>query len=238
MAVSTLRKAAVLMASLPETQAAELFGLLTPDEAAAVSAEMAALGDVSPDERAAVLREFAEIEQTQLPSIGPKHLRLDRPHPAHGAEEASPFEFLHDFAPDELLVLLADEQPQTLALVLSYLPAQLAAAALAEMPPERQTVVVGRIAAMGLPSEEVVRMVAEAVRRRAFGEAAPRTPHSMPSGVAGVVKLLNAMVPAAERRLLGDLAEADPALHGKIRQAMFGADVAACGEWNVSAAAC
>ena len=56
--------------------------------------------------------------------------------------------------------------------------------------------------------------------------------------MTNVVKMLNVMVPAAERRLLGDLAQADPDLHREIRRAMFGADVAACGEWNVTGAAC
>jgi len=113
---------------------------------------------------------------------------------------------------------LADEQPQTLALVLSHLPAQLAAETLAAMSPERQTAIIGRIAAMDPPSEEVVRTVAEAVRRRVFGDAAPRTPHSAPSGVTNVVRMLNVMVPAAERRLLGDLAQAETlyrALHAE-----------------------
>jgi len=237
-AVSTLRKAAVFVASLPEPQAEGLLARLTPDEAAAVADEMAVLGEIAPGERDAVLREFAEADCPRFHSTGTRHLRLDRPHSMHDAADASPFQFLYDRDACELLSLLADEQPQTLALVFSYLPAQLAAETLAAMPPDRQTAVIGRIAAMGRPSEDVVRTLAEAVRRRVFGDVAPRTPHSMPIGVTNVVKMLNVMVPVAERRLLGDLAQADPDLHREIRRAMFGADVAACGEWNVTGAAC
>jgi len=48
--------------------------------------------------------------------------------------------------------------------------------------------------------------------------------------------MLNVMEPAAERRLLGELAEADPQLVGKIRKALFGVDVAACANWGTVAA--
>ena len=55
-------------------------------------------------------------------------------------------------------------------------------------------------------------------------------------GVACVVRMLNAMEPAAERELLGELAEADPELVEQIRRAMFGADVAGCQEPSVAEA--
>ena len=49
--------------------------------------------------------------------------------------------------------------------------------------------------------------------------------------------MLNVMEPAAERRLLGKLAEADPELIREIRRAMFGVDVAAHEGWSVAEAA-
>lgn len=241
MADKTLRKAAVFIASLPKRQAEELLVRLTPDEAAAIVDEMASLGDITPGEQDAILREFADIEDEpvqRLYSPRYQYLRVDKPHPLHEASDASPFEFLFSLDAEELELLLADEQPQTLALVLANLPAQLAAETLATMPPEQQTSVIGRIASMDRPSEDVVYTVAEAIRRRMFGDVPPQTPHSQPIGVVNVVKMLNLMVPAAERRLLGDLAQADPDLHRAIRCAMFGDDVAECGEWNVSGTAC
>ena len=124
---------------------------------------------------------------------------------------------------------MAGEHPQAIALVLSYLPPQQAAALLAELTPEEQFSVVCRIATMGEASPEVVRDVENGLKRRSRRAVGRPTGNR---GVAHVVRILNVMEPAAERRLLGKLAEADPQLVREIRRAMFGVDVAACEEWD------
>ena len=81
---------------------------------------------------------------------------------------------------------------------------------------------------MEQPSREIVSELAAALQRRLRG------PVSVPfqRGLARVAKMFGAMCPATERKLLAGIAQADPDLLCKIRRAMFGADVAACGEWN------
>jgi flagellar motor switch protein FliG len=246
-ATSDIRKAAVFVASLPKPQADALLARLSAIESAALQQEIDAVGPVALEEQLAVLREVADAErgrtavpqqqsQPQPAALG-KTLRFDRPHPVHVESEDSPFAFLHAFTPEELLVLLGEEQPQTLAVVFVHLPADLAGDVLEKMPAERQTAVIARIAAMNSPDPTVVQSVADAVYHRAFGDVEPRTPHSLPTGVHSVVRMLNVMTPSIERRLLDAIAASDPDLHRAIRLAMFGADVAACGEWNVSDAA-
>ena len=87
---------------------------------------------------------------------------------------------------------------------------------------------------MSEPSPEVVRDVENGLKRRLSAAIGRPTGNR---GVASVVRMLNVMEPAAERRLLGKLAEADPQLVREIRRAMFGVDVAACEEWDVAEAA-
>jgi flagellar motor switch protein FliG len=139
---------------------------------------------------------------------------------------AAPFQFLHGLSVADLSWLLADEQPQTAAFVLAHLPADQAAAAIDSLDPERQAAVLGRIAALGTPPAEIVRDVAAGLERRLA--AAGRKPRA---GLLGVVKLLNSMRPADERKLLGAIGQADPGLLGEIRRVMFGDDVAACAAW-------
>ena len=228
MATANLRKAAVLVMSLPQPQAAELLGRLTPQQAAAVSGEMAGLRQFAGGEQAAVVREFLQRSRHTSCAV--------RPSLAHGTRSvpatSSPFQFLHGLDAEDLLALLADEQPQTTALVLSCLPAPRAAELIDLLQPERQAAVVGRIAAMEQPRPEIVGDVAAAIQRRLAG--ARRKPRV---GLLGVVRMLNSMQPAAERTLLGQIAEADPDLLGEIRRAMFGDDVAACAGWDVVEAA-
>jgi flagellar motor switch protein FliG len=213
MATAGIRKAAVVLSSLPEKQAVGLLGQMTAAEAAAVRGEMAGLDRLGPRRRQAVLQEFAARATASH----------DRCETASG-RDSSAFQLLHGMETEDLLALLADEHPQTVALVLSHLPADQAAKALGAMPPEPQAPLMRRIAMMDEPSLEIIRDVEEAIRRRLNGvESAGAS-----IGMTSVVKMLGAMRPADQRRLLGEIAQADAELLGGIRQAMFGADVAGC----------
>jgi flagellar motor switch protein FliG len=220
MAIATLRKAAVFLASLPKPQATALLAKLSPDEAAAVSTEMAATGQVAREEQEAVMRDFA--------ASGALKAENSR------AAETSPFTFLCSLDAQELLTLLGDEHPQTIALVLSNLPARQAAETLATLPPDQQASVIGRIAAMEQPSREIIHDIAKAIRHRLSGPV--RAP--IGRGLSRVAKMFGAMCPAAERKLLESIAQADPDLLSKIRRAMFGPDVAACAQANSGSTAC
>ncbi len=219
MAIAAVRKAAIFLKCLPKPQAAALLATLSRTEAAAVSAEMATIGEVSGEEEDAVIREFA---------AGAFRAEKNR------AAEASPFAFLHGLDAQELLTLIGDEHPQTIALVLSQLPARQAAETLAVLSAAQQASVVSRIATTEQPSREIVGELAAAIRRRLSGPVRDR----VGKGLSSVAKMFGAMRPAAERKLLQGIAQADPELLRKIRLAMFGADVAACAEENLSSAAC
>jgi flagellar motor switch protein FliG len=221
MATSNLHKAAVLMLSLPEGQAAQLLARLEPHQATAVNAEISGLRDIRGTEQQAVVREFAAAANAAV---------LVHRRPA----ETAPFEFLDEVDADVLLDALAEEQPQTIALILSYASAPQAAMVLANLPPEQQLSVVCRMATMNETSPEVVRDVEDGLKRRLAGPIDRPVDHR---GVTSVIRMLNAMQPAAERKLLGDLAEAAPELVREIRRAMFGVDVPVYGECNVVGAA-
>jgi flagellar motor switch protein FliG len=224
MPTATLRKAAVFLASLPEPQAAKLLATLSPEQAAAVSAEIALIGDVAGEEQEAVLCEFAAAEP----------LDFEEAPIEASAAKTLPFEFLHGLDTSDLLSLFGDEHPQTVALILSQLPAEQAAAAVSAFTPDRQTQVLNRIAKMSKPSEEIIAEVADALRRRLAG------PVSVPisTGMTRVVKMFGSMRPVAERKVLSGIAEADPDLLHAIRCAILGPDVASCGEWTFTGAAC
>jgi flagellar motor switch protein FliG len=145
----------------------------------------------------------------------------------------SPFRFLHGLGIETVLAALADERPQTIALVVSHLPAPQAAEIIDSLASERQAAVLGQVAAMDLPDPEVVCDVAAGVQRRLAAAEGRKSRH----GLASVVKMLNAMPPVPERELLGSIAQSDPELLREIRRAMFGADVAACCDWDLLAAA-
>jgi flagellar motor switch protein FliG len=221
MAIANLHNAAVLLLSLPKQQAAELFDCLEPDQAAAVTAEMGRLKEIDATEGEAVAREFAAASATSAADRQPA--------------EAVPFEFLCDFDSEDLLPLIAGEHPQIIALILSYLPPEQAADLLAGLSVDEQLAIVCRIAEMAEPSPEVIRDVEEGLRSCLSGGSDRPVGKR---GVASVVRMLNVMEPAIERKLLGELAEAEPELEREIRRAMFGVDVAARREPDMTEAAC
>lgn len=218
--IKNLRKAAVVLQSLSKEQAAALLGKLEPEQAAAVTAEMGGLPKVDDTERDAVTREFAQARVREV-----RHRQ---------AVDHVPFEFLNNLDGHALLDLIADEHPQTIALVLSCLSPSQSAAAIAELTPEQQLSVVCRIATMSEPSPEAVRDVEQGLHRRMFG--APRRPTSH-CGVTSVIRMLNVMEPATERKLLSDLSESAPELVREIRRVMFGVDVPVYGSGDLARAA-
>ena len=233
MAIANLRKAAAFLSSLPKQQAAGLLAALTPEQAAAVSAEMAAAGPIGREEQEAVKRELAASDSFRRQG----HRNGDCPNFRVSENGTVPFdadfEFLDGLGPDDLLALIGEERPPTIALILSGLPAPQAAEVIAMLPADQQAAVIGRIATMQQPSEEILSDVADGLRQRLTGPV--RVP--VGRGMARVVKMFGAMPPAAERKLLGDIAEADPDLLWDIRRAMFGEDVAACADAELSGVA-
>ncbi len=209
MATPNLRKAAILLHGLPPTLAAELQGKLPPQHRHAVGREIEALGEVDRAAEEAVMREFAGASATLLDQLK--------------QAAAVPFRFLHDVDADTLLSLIADEHPQTIALLLSYLPPEQAASVLAELGFDVQLSVLCRLATMREVSPEAVRDVERGLKHRLAGAAA--SPRAV-GCVAGVVEMFHAMDPVAERRLLGKLADVAPELAQAIRHAMSGIDLA------------
>src|SRR5262245_29454317 len=111
MADEHLRKAAILLLSLPDEQAAALLAKLTPQQAELVSAEFARLGQLSREEQQAVIREFARAN-----SSAPSGTELE------AGAAPRPFSELMSVDPQDLLVFIQGEHPQTIALILAYLP--------------------------------------------------------------------------------------------------------------------
>ena len=122
MAASDVRKAAVLLMSLPAAQAVQVIGNLPSCDRDAIVTAIAHVNQAAVDERQSVCNEFAA---------------------------AGRFDFLVGADRRSLAALLSDERPQTIAVVAAQLPAAQAVEMLAELPPELQNDVVGRIATRG-----------------------------------------------------------------------------------------
>jgi flagellar motor switch protein FliG len=230
--MSDLRKAAVLLMSLPEEQAVQLMAKLQPKQVEQVSIEIAKLGRLSGEEQEAVIHEFADANPNSLglagggldvakslveKALGNKaSTTLDI---VRQSIEAMPFGFLKKVDPQNLLTFIIDEHPQTIALVLSHLPPAYGAEIVKGLPAERQLAVIRRIAHMGQTNPEVIHEVERGLESRMA--SLMQQSFEKAGGVNSVAEILNVSDRSTERALLESLSQDDPELVEEIRRLMF-----------------
>jgi flagellar motor switch protein FliG len=165
-----LKKAAVLLRSLDADTAAMMLGQLSAEEATAIRAAMRTLGPIAADDQADVV---AELRGAHSPKKSSRHSDVElslsssfdngQPGRTYTAGSATTrpnrFEFLESAPTQALVPYLAREHAQTIAVVLSHLAPQRAAAVLAALPPKAQADTIERLSALGETDPESVTVV-------------------------------------------------------------------------------
>ena len=232
MATNDIRKAAVLLMSLPPDQAGQLLSKLEPKQVEAVSIEIAKLDSISGEEQETTINEFAASNPGGLSAkAGGLEVAKQLVEKALGTKagqtldnvrqsiEALPFGFLQKVDCQNLLTFLMDEHPQTIALILSHLPPQQASEIISGLPADRQMPVVRRIATMGQTSPEIIKEVERGLEHRMANLMSQEFKKA--GGVDSVAEMLNVIDRATERSLMENLAREDPDLVEEIRRLMF-----------------
>ena len=230
--MTSLRKAAVLLMSLPQEDAAQLLTKLSPKEVEAVSIEIAKLTCVGGDEQEQVITEFATANPgASAGGAGGLDVAKALVERALGKNanstidnvrqqiEAVPFGFLKNVDSQNLLTFIIDEHPQTIALILCHLAPVQAADIVAGLPSDRQLSVVRRIATMGQTNPEIINEVERGLESRIAGVMSQSFENA--GGVESVAEVLNVIDRATERSLLENLAQESPDLVEEIRRLMF-----------------
>jgi flagellar motor switch protein FliG len=232
MGSTEMRKAAVLLMSLPEEQAATLLAKLDQKQVEAVGIEIAKISNISPEEQEQAIQDFAASSPTALTggsgglpvaktllerALGKNaNATLDN---VRLSIEALPFGFLQKVDTQNLLTFIIDEHPQTIALILSHMSPGQAALLIGGLHSERQLSVIRRIATMGQTSPEIIHEVEKGLEHRMSSVMSQQFENA--GGVAAVAEILNVTDRATERSLLENLAQEDPDLVEEIRRLMF-----------------
>ena len=166
-----LRKAAVLLRSLDVDTAAVMLGRLSSEEAATIRAAMRAVGQVDTGDQAEVVAELRGTRPAKIASgAGDVELSLSSSFTGESygertalsstgggfANSSNRFEFLENAPTRALVPHLAREHAQTIAVVLSHLPPERAAAVLAALPQKVQAETVERLSTLGETDPECV----------------------------------------------------------------------------------
>lgn len=226
------RKAAALMITLGTEASAKLLARLPPDAIDRVALELMRMPAVDSSIRDAILEEayaglFAHAgvlpggENYALELFGQAfgqnkaHELLDR---VQQAQQVIPFDFLRDIDPVQGAGLLADEHPQTIAIVLAHLDPRGAARILVQFDAPVQVEVAKRIALTEQITPEAVQIVEDGLRRKLSSVV---TDVTSLGGTRPLAHVLNQVGRTNERQILTALGEQDSQLADEVRRFMF-----------------
>jgi flagellar motor switch protein FliG len=133
--------------------------------------------------------------------------------------QIKPFSLVRKADPRQLVNIIAQEHPQTIALILSHISAEQSAVVLSELPPELQSDIARRVAVMERTSPEVLKEVEKVLDQRL--SAVVSQDFTQAGGIPSVVGILNLVDRATEKRILEELERQDAELAEEIRKRMF-----------------
>ena len=228
-----VEKAATLLIALGPEKSAQIFKHLKEEEIEQLTLEIANTSSVSPSTKERVLNEFYEVCLAQQyiaeGGIGYAKELLEK---ALGEEKAKtviskltaslqvrPFEFIRKTDPSQLLNFIQDEHPQTIALILSYLPPAQSSMVVSALPPEKQADVAKRIAQMDRTSPDVIKQVEKVLERKL--SSLVNQDYTIVGGVDAIVEILNSVDRGTEKHIMETLEVEEPELADEIRKKMF-----------------
>ena len=135
------------------------------------------------------------------------------------AMQVMPFEFLKRADPQQLLGFIQDEHPQTIALILAYMPMSQSSLILSKLPQETRVDVAERIAIMEQCPPEVIRRVESVLEKKVSNVI--NQDMTQAGGPKQLVELLNRVDRATERMILEALSESNPELAEEVKNMMF-----------------
>lgn len=231
--LSGVQKAAILLIALGPEMSSKIFKHLKEEEIEQLTLEIANTRSVAPQVKNDILDEFYEVCLAQqyiaeggigyAKDLLDKALGEERAQEVIGRLTASlqvrPFEFVRKADPSQLLNFIQDEHPQTVALILSYLPASQSAAVIGSLPPEKQADVAKRIAMMDRTSPDVIKEVENVLERKL--SSLVNQDYTIVGGVDSIVNILNTVDRSTEKHIMETLEVEEPELADEIRRKMF-----------------
>ena len=232
-ALNNLEKVAVVISSLPEDLASEIFRHLETAEVEKISRCMSQMGMIAGDMVDEIIDEFAEMtsreegsvslgksyaESLVTKALGENKAKSIVDKISEGKEYRS-LSLLDDIDPKMVTDIIRNEHPQTIALILSHLSPEKSGTILPNLPDELRAEVILRISRLDVVPPEVINDVAEMLESEV--KSMGNTGGHQLGGIKAVADILNQMDRATESALLTKIEETDPKMADEIRQLMF-----------------
>lgn len=231
--VSPASRAAAIIVALGAEEASQIYKHLQEEEIEKLSLEVAKMERLSPDDLQDIVDDFYGLCVTQKviseggalyarnileKAFGPQ-LATSYMERISQAMQTRAFEFVRKANYKNLMMMLQNEYPQTIAFVLSYAKADQASKIISELPKSIQLDVVRRIATLDSVSPEIVAIVEHVLERR-FSSVVSVDMTEI-GGVNYVAEIMNNTDRTTEKHIFDELAKTDPELSENIRKLMF-----------------
>lgn len=232
--MTKLQKLAALLIILGPESAAQMLKNLDEHELETVSLEMSRLTVISQELQREILREFAEVAvQASTAVLGGVNFTKTALEKSVGLFRASDIigrvaparmplaamQQIIDMEVRQLFNLLKQEQPQTIALILSYLSPEKSCQLLMLLRGDLRDLVVERLATLAPTPVEVLERIVEVLNQKAGVK--PTRALSQTGGLKNAADLLNSMDKNLSQSMLLDLEKRNPELGQAIREKMF-----------------
>lgn len=231
--VTPTQMAATVITAMGSDSAAQVYKHLTDEDVEKLTFEVSRLQFMDIKTVDSILSEFYDLCLTQkvITEGGIDYARniLEK---AYGVESAralmekvskslkvKAFDFVRKSDYKNLLAIVQNEYPQTIALILSYVNPDQASAVLSELPKDKRVDVVERIARMDSASPDVIKAI-EATLAKKFSSLVSMDLAEV-GGVNYIADVLNHVDRGTEKFIFDELTVRDPALVTEIRQKMF-----------------
>ncbi len=229
-----IQKAAILFISLGPDAASAIIKRLPESEIQKITYEIANMTSVKSEERQIVLDEFMEMNKAKdyIVEGGVEYARsvlskalgvqkandiLDRV--TEFSQQYRPFSIARKADATQLMNVISNEHPQTIALILCHLQADKAGQILSALNPDLQSEVAFKIATMSNIYPVVVKEI-EAVLNSKLSSVIS-TESKVIGGVQSLVNILNQVDRGTERNITEGLEHEDAELAEKIKESMF-----------------
>ncbi len=233
-ALNKTQKLAALLVMLGPEGAAPILKQFPPREIEAISREMARSSLITREQQQGILREFSEVALAASTAVtaGVDVARnvlekavgnfkasdiLGRLMP--NRMEVGALQSIAELDARSILNLIREEQPQTIAFVVSHLPPEKGAQLIGLLRPEQRGPVLERLATLAPTPVEVAEKVLSVLNAK-MGVKQARILNQT-GGVTPAADILNAMDKTISHSLLGELEQGNPELFQAIRKKMF-----------------
>ncbi|MCX7885547.1 MAG: flagellar motor switch protein FliG [Caloramator sp.] len=232
--LSGVQKAAILFITLGPEASAPILKKMPENEIQKITFEIANMPKIKKELKEEVLNEFVDLNKAKDYILeGGFDYAKNLLSKALGAQRAMeiiekvteitqqyrPFAIARKADAHQLLNVIMNEHPQTIALILCYLQPEKAAQIMSGLPEELQVEVAKRIATMSNTSPMVIEEVEEVLQKKL--SSLIRAEFATIGGVQSLVDILNNVDRGTEKSILDELDREQPELAEKVREKMF-----------------